>query len=93
MDVVALAERVDEEERQVEEKRREEVERHSINLVMEKEAHNVLVGEEEVNYPLVQFPLVANSCNSCSKAFTLKNKLIKHIVEMHNNLMSCTICF
>ena len=90
LDLLALAERVEEEERQVEEKRREEEERHNIAPVMEMEA----IVEEEVNYPLVPFPLgtSCNSCNSCSKAFPSKNKLNKHIVEMHKDPMSCTTC-
>ena len=88
MDVLALAERAE-----VEEKRREEEESHTIDLVMEKEVVNILVVEEEVNYPLVPFLLAANSCNSCSKAFSSKNKLNKHIVEMHKDPMSCTLCF
>ena len=88
MDVLALAERVEEEERQVEEKRREAEERHNI----EKEAHTLVV-EEEVNYPLVPFPLVVHSCNFCSKVFPTKNKLKKHDMEMHKDPMSCTICF
>ena len=42
LEVLSLAKLVEEEERQVEEKRREEVATHIIDLMMEKEAHNVL---------------------------------------------------
>ena len=43
LEVLSLAKVVEEEDRQVEEKRREEVATHIIDLVMEKVAHNVLV--------------------------------------------------
>ena len=43
LEVLALAKMVEEEERQVKDKKREEVETHIINLVMEKEAYIVLV--------------------------------------------------
>ena len=43
LEVLALAEMVEEEERQVKDKKREEVETHIIDMVMEKEAYNVLV--------------------------------------------------
>ena len=43
LEVLALAEMVEEEERQVKDKKREEVETHIIDLVMEKEAYIVLV--------------------------------------------------
>ena len=43
LEVLALAEMVEEEERQVKDKKREEVETHIIDLVMKKEAHVVLV--------------------------------------------------
>ena len=43
LEVLALAERVEEEERQVKKKKREEVETHIVNLVMEKKAYIVLV--------------------------------------------------
>ena len=41
MEVFALADRVDEEERQVEEKRRDDLERHNIVLVMELVKHKI----------------------------------------------------
>ena len=43
LEVLALAEMVEEEERQVKDKKREEVETDIIDLVMEKEAYIVLV--------------------------------------------------
>ena len=43
LEVLALAEMVEEEERQVKDKKREEVKTHIIDLVMEKEAYIVLV--------------------------------------------------
>ena len=43
LEVISLAEIVEEEERQVKDKKREEVETHIIDLVMEKEAYIVLV--------------------------------------------------
>ena len=43
LEVLALAEMVEEEERQVKEEKRKEVETHIIDLVMEREAHIVLV--------------------------------------------------
>ena len=41
MEVFALADRVEGEERYVEEKRRDNLERHIINLVMELVKHNI----------------------------------------------------
>ena len=43
LEVLSLAKMVEEEERQVKDKKRVEVETHIIDLVMEKEAHIVLV--------------------------------------------------
>ena len=51
MKVIALAEMVEEEERQVKDKKREEVETDIIDLVMEKEAYIVLVmGVRKTSY-------------------------------------------
>jgi hypothetical protein len=74
LDILALAERAEEEEQGLEEKRR-----------VEEAVQDVMVTDEDVNYPLVPFPLVAYPCSFCGKALPSKKQLARHVVGMHKD--------
>ena len=59
----------------------------------EEEMQDSLVVEEGMmfNFPLVPLPLVSFPCSSRFKVLSVKKKLNNHIIEMHNDLTSCTL--
>ena len=52
---------------------------------VEEAVQDVMVTDEDVNYPLVPFPLVAYPCSFCGKALPSKKQLARHVVEMHKD--------
>ena len=78
MEVFALADRVEGEERHVEEKRRDDLERHIINLVMELVKHKIEKHQDERIHP----------CSICDMSFKSLSVLCKHKSCHH----SCKFC-
>ena len=78
LEVFALVDRVEGEERQVEEKRRDNLERHIIDLVMELVKHKIEKHQDERIHP----------CSTCDIAFKSLSVLYKHKSRQH----SCKIC-
>ena len=78
MEVFALVDRVEGEERQVEEKRRDNLERHIIDLVMELVKHKIEKHQDERIHP----------CSTCDMSFKSLSVLYKHKRRQH----SCKIC-
>ena len=68
MEVFALAKRVEGEERHVEEKRRDDLERHIIDLVMELVKHKIEKHQDERIHP----------CSICDMSFKSLSVLCKH---------------
>ena len=86
LEVLALAKRGEEEERQVEEgreerteERREEVERHVIDLVMELVKHKI-----EKHHDLRIHP-----CSTCDMSFKLLSVPYKHKSCQHSGMFCC----
>ena len=67
LQVIALADRVEGEERHVEEKRRDDLERHIINLVMELVKHMIEKHQGERIHP-------CSTCDMPFKSFSVLNK-------------------
>ena len=78
LEVFALVDRVEGEERQVEEKRRDNLERHIIDLVMELVEHKIEKHQDERIHP----------CSTCDMSFKSLSVLYKHKSRQH----SCKIC-
>ena len=78
LEVFALVDRVEGEERQVEEKRRDNLERHIIDLVMELVKHKIEKHQDERIHP----------CSTCDMSFKSLSVLYKHKSRQH----SCKIC-
>ena len=78
MEVFALADRVEGEERHVEEKRRDDLERHIIDLVMELVKHKIEKHQDERIHP----------CSTCDMSFKSLSVLYKHKSRQH----SCKFC-
>ena len=74
----ALVNRVEGEERQVEEKRRDNLERHIIDLVMELVKHKIEKHQDERIHP----------CSTCVMSFKSLSVLYKHKSRQH----SCKMC-
>ena len=60
----------------------------------EEDMQDSLVVEEGlmVDFPLVPLPFISFPCSSCYKVLSAKNKLNNHIVEMHKDPATCTLC-
>ena len=78
LEVFALVDRVEGEERQVEEKWRDNLERHIIDLVMELVKHKIEKHQDERIHP----------CSTCDMSFKSLSVLYKHKSRQH----SCKIC-
>ena len=78
MEVFALANRVKGEERQVEEKRRDNLERNIIDLVMELVKHKIEKHQDERIHP----------CSTCDMLIKSLTVLYKHKSRQH----SCKFC-
>ena len=76
LEVFALADRVEGEERHVEEKRRDDLERHIINLELIE--HKIEKHQDEMIHP----------CSTCDMSFKSLSVLYKHKGRQH----SCKFC-
>ena len=74
MEVFALADRVEGEERHVEEKRRDDLERHIIDLVIELVKHKIEKHQDERIHP----------CSTCDMSLKSLSVLYKHKSCQHS---------